>query len=81
MGVSRHNSEGYFDPTAYGALSAIEEKMKTAQSYKPIYARHFREMLPVTLQMHESTAAMPWRWGISPSLRICYFRSFLMTMI
>lgn len=36
MGVSRHNSEGYFDPTSYGALSAIEEKMKTAQSYKPI---------------------------------------------
>ena len=33
MGVSRYNSEGYPDPTTYGALSNIE---KAARAYRPM---------------------------------------------
>lgn len=36
MGVSRYNSEGYPDPTTYGALSKIEKEMKEAWSYRPM---------------------------------------------
>lgn len=36
MGVSRYNSEGYPDPTTYGALSKIENEMKAARAYRPI---------------------------------------------
>lgn len=32
MGVSRYNSEGYPDPTTYGALSKIENEMKAARA-------------------------------------------------
>ena len=39
MGVSRYNSEGYPDPTTYGALSKIEKETKEARSYRPmVYA-------------------------------------------
>ena len=36
MGVSRYNSEGYPDPTIYGALSKIENEIKAARAYRPI---------------------------------------------
>lgn len=36
MGVSRYNSEGYPDPTTYGALSNIENELRTARAYRPI---------------------------------------------
>lgn len=34
VGVSRYNSEGYPDPTTYGALSKIENEMKAARAYR-----------------------------------------------
>lgn len=36
MGVSRYNSEGYPDPTTYGALSKIENEIKAVRAYRPI---------------------------------------------
>lgn len=36
MGVNRFNSEGYPDPTTYGALSKIENEMKAARAYRPM---------------------------------------------
>lgn len=36
MSVSRFNSEGYPDPTTYGALANIEEELKSARVYRPI---------------------------------------------
>lgn len=79
MSISRYNSEGYPDPTTYGALSNIEQQTKAARAYRPMVyvCSPFREMLPGTLQMHESTAVLLWSMGISPLLRICCFRSFL----
>lgn len=79
MSINRYNSEGYPDPTTYGALSNIEKETKAARAYRPMVyvCSRFREMLPGILQMHESTAAMLWSRGISLLLRICCFRSFL----
>ena len=36
MGVSKFNSEGYYDPTAYGALSVIEAEEKALRAFRPI---------------------------------------------
>jgi len=36
MGVSKFNSEGYYDPTAYGAISAIEAEEKALRAFRPI---------------------------------------------
>ena len=36
MSVSRFNSEGYYDPTAYGALYVIEAEEKALRAFRPI---------------------------------------------
>ena len=35
MGVSKYNSEGYYDPTAYEALAKITQEEKAAR-YRPL---------------------------------------------
>lgn len=68
MGVSRYNSEGYPDPTTYEALTSIEKETKAARAYRPIVydmPPRFPEILPGTLQMHESTVDLLWSRGIS----------------
>ena len=34
--ASKRNSEGYFDPTAYEALSKIEREAKRTRTYRPL---------------------------------------------
>lgn len=36
MSINRYNSEGYPDPTTYGALSNIEQKTKAVRAYRPL---------------------------------------------
>lgn len=36
MGVNMRNSEGYYDPTAFVALSNIEREAKAARAYRPL---------------------------------------------
>ena len=36
MSISKFNSEGYFDPTAHGALSAIEKEERALRAFRPI---------------------------------------------
>ena len=36
MGVNMRNSEGYFDPTGYEALSNIEREAKAARAFRPL---------------------------------------------
>jgi len=36
MGVSKFNSEGYYDPTAYEALSLIEKEERALRAFRPI---------------------------------------------
>lgn len=36
MGVNMYNSEGYYDPTAYLALTKIEQEAKAARAFRPV---------------------------------------------
>lgn len=36
MSISKYNSEGYYDPTAYEALSAIEREERALRAFRPI---------------------------------------------
>ena len=36
MSISKYNSEGYPDPTAYGALSSIESEARALRAFRPI---------------------------------------------
>ncbi len=36
MSIDKYNSEGYYDPTAYEALAAIEKEEKAAKAFRPL---------------------------------------------
>jgi len=36
MGINKFNAEGYYDPTAYEALTKIEENARQAHSFRPL---------------------------------------------
>ena len=36
MGVDKFNAEGYYDPTAYDALTNIERREKEARTFRPL---------------------------------------------
>lgn len=36
MGINKFNAEGYYDPTAHAALSAIEAEEKALRAFRPI---------------------------------------------
>lgn len=36
MSISKFNSEGYYDPTIYGALTAIENEERALRAFRPI---------------------------------------------
>ena len=36
MSISKYNSEGYHDPTAFGALSSIENEARALRAFRPI---------------------------------------------
>jgi len=36
MGVNKFNAEGYFDPTAYEALTTIEKQAKQKTAFRPL---------------------------------------------
>ena len=36
MGVNKFNAEGYFDPTAYEALTKIEKEAKQSIAFRPV---------------------------------------------
>lgn len=36
MGINKFNQEGYFDPTAYEALTAIEQEVRQTRKYRPL---------------------------------------------
>lgn len=36
MSISKFNSEGYYDPTAYEALTAVEQSEKAKNTFRPM---------------------------------------------
>ena len=49
MGVSKYNSEGYYDPTAYEALTKVTQEEKAAR-YRPLVyiCSPYSGMIPVS---------------------------------
>ena len=36
MSINKFNSEGYYDPTAFEAMSAVEKEEKALRAFRPI---------------------------------------------
>lgn len=36
MSINKFNSEGYFDPTAYEAMTAVEKEERALRAFRPI---------------------------------------------
>lgn len=36
MSINKFNSEGYYDPTAYAAMTAVEKEEKALRAFRPI---------------------------------------------
>lgn len=36
MSINKFNAEGYYDPTAYAALTAVEAEQKALRAFRPI---------------------------------------------
>lgn len=36
MSINKFNSEGYYDPTAYEALTAVEQEEKSTKAFRPL---------------------------------------------
>jgi hypothetical protein len=36
MSINKFNSEGYYDPTAYEALTAVEQEEKATKAFRPL---------------------------------------------
>jgi len=36
LSINKFNSEGYYDPTAYEALTAVEKEVKAAKTFRPL---------------------------------------------
>ena len=36
MGINKYNSEGYYDPTVYEALTAIQQEARAARQFRPL---------------------------------------------
>ena len=83
MSINKFNSEGYYDPTAYEALTAIEKKKRHFEPFVLLYisALLIPEMLRQMSPQHRNTAALLWITATFPSHRTCFFRSFSTMMI
>ena len=75
MSVDIRNSEGYVDPTAHEALSAIEREHFALSGPSSTSALPMPEMWNETWPLPEGTRVLLWRPAISQSRRTCCFHS------
>lgn len=76
MGVSKYNSEGYYDPTAYEALAKITQEEKAAR-YRPLVyiCSPYSGDTEGNTEKQGGTAGLPQTPARSPLRRICCSRS------
>ncbi len=81
MGINKFNCEGYYDPTAYEALTRIENEARKLRSFRPVVyiCSPLSGDLEGNQEKARATAASPWTPGISPSRPICTFPGLWMT--
>lgn len=68
MGVNKFNCEGYYDPTAYEALTKIEQEAKALRAFRPVVyiCSPLAGDMVKTRKTPVLTAALPWMPGASP---------------
>ena len=80
MSINKFNSEGYYDPTAYAAMTAVEKEEKALRAFRPIVYICSPSAGAVSENI-ENAAASQWIMATFPLHRICCFHSFSMTII
>lgn len=78
MNISKFNSEGYFDPTAYGALSVIDQEERALRAFRPIVyiCSPFAGDIDTNVKAARAYSRFAVEAGYIPSHHICYFRNF-----
>ena len=79
MSISKYNSEGYPDPTAFGALSSIGNEARALRAFRPIVyiCSPFAGDIEKNVSSRpERTAALLWNKDTFLSHHISCFHSF-----
>ena len=79
MGVNMRNSEGYYDPTAFEALSNIEREAKAARAYRPLV--YICSPLSGAVELNQENARRYCRFAVDngyiPLAPHIYFTQFM----
>ena len=84
MKIDIYNSERYYDPTPYAALTSILNQEEAAlraaapggDGFRPvIYAALIQEILKRMYVTQDGIAVLRWKTGLFRLHRICYIRS------
>ena len=79
MGVNMRNSEGYYDPTAFEALSNIEREAKAARAFRPLV--YICSPLSGTVEVNQENARRYCRFAVDsgyiPLAPHIYFTQFM----
>ena len=79
MGVNMRNSEGYYDPTAYEALSKIEREAKALRAFRPVV--YICSPLSGDVELNQDNARRYCRFAVDsgyiPLAPLIYFTQFM----
>ena len=83
MSINKFNSEGYYDPTAYEAMTAVEKEEKALRAFRPIVyiCSPYAGAVSENVENARKYSRFAVDSGYIPMHRTCCFRSFSMTMI
>lgn len=68
MSVDKFNSEGYYDPTAYEAMSTVEKEERALRAFRPIVyiCSPYAGEIEKNVKAPRNTAALRWKRATSP---------------
>ena len=79
MGINKYNCEGYYDPTAYEALTRIENEARKLRSFRPVV--YICSPLSGDLEGNQEKAARYYRFAVDagciPIAPLIYFPQFM----
>ena len=79
MGINKFNSEGYYDPTAYAALTAIEKEARQSREFRPLV--YICSPLSGAMQQNQENARRYCRFAVDsgaiPLAPHLYFPQFM----
>lgn len=79
MGINKFNSEGYYNPTAYAALTAIEKEARQLREFRPLV--YICSPLSGAMQQNQENARRYCRFAVDsgaiPLAPHLYFPQFM----